>query len=70
MKYFKKIIRFAIPYKKYAILNITFNVFYALFSALSFIALIPMLDVLFEQDKNKNDQRTCIYRIDGNKGLL
>ena len=51
MKYFKKIIRFAIPYKKYAILNIIFNVFYALFSALSFIALIPMLDVLFEQDK-------------------
>lgn len=51
MKYFKKIIRFAIPYKKYAILNITFNIFYALFSALSFIALIPMLDVLFGQNK-------------------
>jgi subfamily B ATP-binding cassette protein MsbA len=53
MKYFKKIIRFALPYKKYAILNIIFNIFYALFSALSFIALIPMLDVLFEQDKIK-----------------
>lgn len=53
MKYFKKIIRFALPYKKYAILNIVFNIFYALFSALSFIALIPMLDVLFEQDKIK-----------------
>ena len=51
MKYFKKIIRFALPYKKYGILNIIFNVFYALFSALSFIALIPMLDVLFQQDK-------------------
>jgi len=53
MEYFKKILRFALPYKKYAILNIIFNVFYALFSALSFIALIPMLDVLFEQDKIK-----------------
>ncbi len=53
MKYFKKIIKFAVPYKRYAILNIFFNVFYALFSALSFIALIPMLDVLFEQDKIK-----------------
>ena len=51
MKYFKKIIRFALPYKKYGILNIVFNIFYALFSALSFIALIPMLDVLFKQDK-------------------
>ena len=53
MTYFKKIIQFALPYKRFAFLNIFFNVFYALFSALSFIALIPMLDVLFEQDKIK-----------------
>jgi subfamily B ATP-binding cassette protein MsbA len=50
MNYFKKIIRFAKPYKVYAIGNIIANVFYALFSALSFIALIPMLDVLFKED--------------------
>jgi len=48
MNYFKKILRFAKPYKKYAVLNIIANVFYALFSALSFIALIPMLDVLIK----------------------
>ncbi len=53
MDYFKKIMRFALPYKKYGILNIISNIFYALFSALSFIALIPMLDVLFEKDKEK-----------------
>ena len=53
MTYFKKIIQFALPYKRFAFLNIFFNVFYALFSALSFIALIPLLDVLFEQDKIK-----------------
>jgi len=53
MHYFKKIIRFALPYKKYGILNIISNVFYALFSALSFVALIPMLDVLFKQDKKE-----------------
>ncbi len=53
MNYFKKIIRFALPYKKFGILNILFNIFYALFSALSFVALIPMLDILFEQDKVK-----------------
>ncbi len=47
MKFFKKIIYFAIPYKLYALLNILFNILYALFSALSFVALIPMLDVLF-----------------------
>ena len=53
MKYFKKIIRFALPYKRYGVLNIICNVFYALFSALSFVALIPMLDVLFEKNENR-----------------
>jgi len=53
MHYFKKIIRFALPYKKYGVLNIISNVFYALFSALSFVALIPMLDVLFQKEEGK-----------------
>ncbi|MFN2261134.1 MAG: ABC transporter ATP-binding protein, partial [Psychroflexus sp.] len=53
MNYFKKILRFAKPYKRYAILNIIANIFYALFSALSFIALIPMLDVLFNGEKKE-----------------
>lgn len=48
--YFKKIMRFALPYKKYAYLNILFNVFYALFSTLSFVSLMPMMDVLFKQE--------------------
>lgn len=48
MHYFKAIFRFAIPYKIYGILNIVANIFYAVFSALSFVALIPMLKVLFE----------------------
>src|SRR5690606_20527766 len=51
MSSIKKIIPFAKPYKKYAYLNIFFNVLYALFSTLSFIALIPMIDVLFDQTK-------------------
>jgi len=51
MNYFKKILRFALPYRKYGFLNIFFNILYALFSALSFAALIPMLDVLFKPEK-------------------
>ena len=51
MEYFKKILRFAKPYSKYGYLNIFFNILYALFSALSFAALMPMLNVLFEKDK-------------------
>ena len=48
MSSFRKILHFGKPYKAYAFLNILFNAFYALFSALSFISLIPMLNVLFE----------------------
>lgn len=51
MKYFRKILRFAGPYRRYGFLNIFFNILYALFSALSFAALIPMLDVLFEKTR-------------------
>ncbi|MFV8347437.1 ABC transporter ATP-binding protein [Flavobacterium sp. ZB4P13] len=51
MSNFKKIFPFIIPYKKYAYLNIFFNVLYALFSTLSFMALIPMMQVLFDQTK-------------------
>ncbi len=51
MEYFKKILRFAIPYKKYGILNIIFNILYALFGTLAMVSLFPMLTVLFGQTK-------------------
>ncbi|MGX1024774.1 ABC transporter ATP-binding protein [Psychroflexus sp. MBR-150] len=57
MNYFKKIIRFAKPYKAYAVGNIIANIFYALFSALSFVALIPMLDVLFGETQKALTQK-------------
>lgn len=53
MNYFKKIIRYAIPYKTYGILNIVCNIFYALFSGLSFMVLMPLLEVLFKKDAVK-----------------
>lgn len=51
MNYIKKIFRFAVPYKKYAYLNIFFNMLYALFSTLSFIAIIPVLKVIFNDNR-------------------
>lgn len=56
MEYFKKILRFAKPYSKYGYLNIFFNILYALFSALSFAALIPMLDVLFKPENRVTEK--------------
>lgn len=53
MGHFVTILRYAKPYKKYAIGHVIANVFYALFSTLSLIALKPMLDVIFQ--KNVDD---------------
>ena len=47
--YFNRIFGYAWVYKKYFILNIISNVFYALFGTLSMISLFPMLKVLFNQ---------------------
>lgn len=51
MNYFRKILQFAKPYKKFAVLNIICNVFYALFSTLSFLALIPVIQILFDETR-------------------
>ncbi len=59
MTYFRKILQFAIPYKRFAILNIICNVLYAIFSTLSFIALIPVIQVLF--DKTKRVSRKPVW---------
>ncbi|MDX1762497.1 MAG: ABC transporter transmembrane domain-containing protein, partial [Christiangramia sp.] len=59
MTYFRKILQFAIPYKRYAILNIICNILYAVFSTLSFIALIPVIQVLF--DKTKRVSRKPVW---------
>ncbi len=56
MDYFKKILRFARPYRTYGLLNIFFNILYALFSALSFVALIPTLNVLFEKSERVEEK--------------
>ncbi|MFV0539732.1 MAG: ABC transporter ATP-binding protein [Aestuariibaculum sp.] len=58
MSNFSNILKYAVPYKKLAIGHIVSNVFYALFGTLSFIALIPMLDILFE----KKDEITQITK--------
>ncbi len=51
MNYFRKILRYAYPYKRFAFLNIFFNVLYALFGTLSFVALIPVLEIIFSDKR-------------------
>ncbi|RYJ51722.1 ABC transporter ATP-binding protein [Flavobacterium petrolei] len=62
---FKKIIPFTKPYRSHMVWNVIFNIFYALFSTLSFIALIPMMDVLFGTSEkiNKKPALESIFDI-------
>ncbi len=43
-----KILPYALRYRSHIVWNVIYNVLYALFSTLSFIALIPMMQVLFD----------------------
>lgn len=50
-KNLRKIIPYIKPFKADVVWNIFFNIMYALFSTLSFVSLIPMLEVLFDNAK-------------------
>ena len=47
----KKIIPFAKKFKSHIFWNVFFNVLYALFSTLSFVALFPLMEVLFKMNE-------------------
>ena len=65
MENIKKIIPFVLPYKNYALWNVFYNILYALFSTLSFVALMPMMQVLFDDTDKVQTQPvyTTIWNI-------
>ena len=46
-----RIIPFVKPFKRHVVLNITYNTLYALFSTISMLTLLPMLEVLFKNNQ-------------------
>jgi len=46
-KNLRKILRYAKPYKRFITLNVISNILYSFFGMLTFLVLIPMLDILF-----------------------
>ncbi|HZW62785.1 MAG TPA: ABC transporter ATP-binding protein [Flavobacteriaceae bacterium] len=50
MSHFFNILRYAKPYKSYAVGHIICNILFALFGTLAFVAMKPMLDVIFEKN--------------------
>ena len=61
----KKIFPFIKPYKFHVVWNVIYNILYALFSTLSFIALIPMMQVLFDNAEKVTEKPvyTSIWEI-------
>jgi subfamily B ATP-binding cassette protein MsbA len=51
MKSLKRVLLYALPYKGFAILNAVSNVFYAVFSLLSIVILMPVLGILFDSQE-------------------
>jgi subfamily B ATP-binding cassette protein MsbA len=51
MSYFKDILKYEKKYRKFTVLNILFNILYAIFNVLSVLAFIPVLRILFNTDK-------------------
>ena len=51
MGYFKDILKYEKKYRKFTVLNIVFNIFYAIFNVLSVLAFIPVLGILFGKEK-------------------
>ncbi len=47
MSHFKDILKYEREYRKFTLLNILFNIFYAIFNVLSVLAFIPLLNILF-----------------------
>ncbi len=71
MNYLKKILVYALPFKRYAFLNIFFNILYALFGTLSFVVLIPMLQVIFPSKGEVTITKKPIYTtLDNLKDFL
>ena len=50
MAYFKDILKYEKKYRKFTVLNIVFNILYAVFNVLSVLAFIPVLGILFGTD--------------------
>ena len=51
MGYFKDLLKYEKKYRKFTVLNILFNILYAIFNVLSVLAFIPVLNILFGTEK-------------------
>lgn len=63
MKNLFKVLRYAIPYWGFALLNILFNIISILFSLVSFAAVVPVLNILFKLEKPMESVETLEWNV-------
>ena len=51
-EFFRVLVRFIPPYKKYLFLTVFFNLLSAILNIFSFMFIVPILQILFEMDNN------------------
>lgn len=67
MKNLIKVLRYAIPYWGFALLNILFNILSVIFSLVSFAAVVPVLNILFKLDKPMEMRPEFKWNVDAIK---
>lgn len=64
IRYFKIVLRYIAPYKKYAFLNISLNILGVCFALLSTALVIPFLQILFEKQMLITDPVPFSFTVD------
>ena len=71
MKEFLQVLRrFVPPYKKYLVLSIIFNILSAILNIFSFLALVPILQILFQVDGGIRATELMEWHINGFQDIL
>ncbi|MCB9170369.1 MAG: ABC transporter ATP-binding protein [Flavobacteriales bacterium] len=69
MRYFFRVLRYAGPYRRYAVLNVVFNLVSTVFHLASLLVFIPFLNLLFGQTPPPTERPRIDWTIAGIKRL-
>ncbi|WKZ65373.1 MAG: ABC transporter ATP-binding protein [Flavobacteriales bacterium] len=69
MRNFFKVLRYARPYQRYAVLNVVFNLVSTLFHLASLLVFIPFLNLLFGQTPPPSDRPEVSLSLEGIKRM-
>ncbi|MFN3875959.1 MAG: ABC transporter transmembrane domain-containing protein, partial [Flavobacteriales bacterium] len=69
MRYFFRVLRYARPYRRFAVLNVAFNLVSTLFHLASLLVFIPFLNLLFGQTPPPSERPAVGLSLEGVKRL-